>query len=103
MRLRNNPKVLKWVEVSGAPFLLLGLGWLAAGFVAQALIRVVLGWIVILLMASAILGLFAAFSFLPYPYSLMPAAPASLLWPAAVIWSSMSLEKRLQARSDAAA
>ncbi|MCH8919148.1 MAG: hypothetical protein IIA23_00340 [Chloroflexi bacterium] len=96
MSLLKNPKMLGWIESIGALFGLYGLGWLLAGFWVQGVLRMIAGWILFFAMALALLGLWALFSFLPYPYSMMPAFPAALVWPAAAVWSGIHLQKRLE-------
>ncbi len=96
MSLLKNPKVLGWIESIAAFSGLHGLGWLLAGFWVQGVSRMIAGWTLFLLMALALLGLWALFSFLPYPYSMIPALPATLVWPYAAVWSGIRLQRRLE-------
>ena len=90
-------KVLGWIETFAAIYGFHGVGWLAAGFFIQAILRMIAGWILFFVVGLTTLGLMDLFgSFLPYPYFLIPAALPVAIWPCAAIWSGIRLRGQLQ-------
>ena len=97
MPVLKNPKVLAWIEAFAAIYGFHGIGWLAAGFYIQGLLRMIAGWILFFVVGLATLGLMNLFgSFLPYPYFLIPAGLLVAIWPCAAIWSGIRLRGQLQ-------
>ena len=97
MPLRKNPKVLGWVETFAAIYGFHGVGWLAAGFFIQGMVRMIADWILFIFIGLLIFILMNLFgSFLRDPYFLMPALLPVVIWRYAAIRSGIRLRGRLQ-------
>ncbi len=89
MPLSRDPQKLSLLECASGVFGLHGAGWLAGGFYAQGLTRMVLGWI--LFVTIGITALFIA----DISGSLFVGAVVSPAWPMAAVVSSTQLRNRI--------
>jgi hypothetical protein len=98
MAWRSTPRLIAWIEAVPAMYGFHGVGWIAAGYYAEGLLRMVVGWLLLILAVVTMFLMWEAFAFLPGNLQLAAGIPGPLLWVAGGIWSCRSLQHRLRTR-----